>query len=716
MSEGTHRRTIRAYVAREALGKVTRMFDGSTHTQARELLQNARRAGATRVDVELTSDPNDGTRHRTSIADDGTGIADPALLLAFGKSAWDASVAREDPAGLGLLALSRERVHIEWTTRGAEGALETCSVRLGPEHFAGEDEAQVHTHTPAQATGTRITWSGAGEANGAAHTWRNAARYAPLEVHVNGERVRREDFLKGAKSRSTWRGARIGVFEGRPEGRSGCWLGLEVGLGMDSIFTADGAQWWACVEASGYEPGLSLVLPERLRLIETQALKELRAAARTAVLVAMIADAKDAGKPLRLNRREFDYATRAGAAPPEPPRALVAFDLDDAVDDEMSGVWGTVSGPWDALPESGPAGWIVSPWDNAEERAETAQLAFAHAMGWAQMPPLWHECPTLEGYPWYDALAHIEQVEPIVVRGETSEPLHALYRDGRFEGGAVEGTLALEVTLVRQAPRGEGPRSGIETQWTERVPVPLAIATDAGDWHAGGDPAVDGTKEVEIDHITELLRAAYLRYSQDVEEHGSSEAQGVAFDDAAQASAERVLAGSEAAVRGAFTRTAERALARALPEGRSGHVQIAGGRIKATLDAPPPERDVLDAAGVTLERLGALHRAWTGLEGEPATRGSQYAREAERDARALVIDAAVRPGWRALAGDARETPATWRVRLRAGTGAVEAEGTQGGAPEEVRIEATGPEGGHAALTAAEGWSEACAWLAERLGA
>ena len=716
MGEGTHRGTIRAYVAREALGKVTRMFDGSTHTQARELLQNARRAGATRVDVDITPDPGGRARHRTRVSDDGCGVADPAIVLAFGKSAWGTGAEREDPAGLGLLALARERVRIESTARNEHGGLDTFSVILGPEHFAGEAGAEVLAHTHGETTGTVLKWDGAGEARAAARTWRHAARYNPLEVHVNGERVRREDFLKGAVSRRTWRGARIGVFEGRPDARSGCWLGVEVGLGMDGVVTADGAQWWACVEASDYAPGLSLVLPERVRIIETEALKELRAAARTTVLSEMMEKAREGGAPLRLGKRDFEYATRAGIAPPEPPRALVAFDLDEAVEDETSGLWSGGRGPWEALPETEPAGWIVRPWDSAPERAGIAQLAFAAATGWADTPGLWHEAEAFEGYPWYDALARIEEVEPVVVRGQTTERLDTLYREGRFEGGAVDGALALEVTLAREGARGRDAETGPEIRWTEQVAVPLAIATDAGDWHAGGDPAIDGSADIGPGDITGLLHAAYLRYSDDVEEHGSSEAQGIAFEEAAQASAERVLGGTEAAVRGTFARTAERALARALPEGRSGSVRIAGGRIEATLDAPPPARDVLDAAGVTLERLGALHRAWAGLEGDAATRGTPYAEQAERDAKALVASAAVRGGWRTLAGAPGESAATWRIELRAGAGAVAAEGTAGGPPEHVRLAATTPEGGRAALTPGEGWREACAWLAERLGA
>ena len=59
--------------------RVAQFFDSTTRTIADELLQNARRAGATRVDVTVADSS-------ATIADDGCGIDDPAVLLNFGRS------------------------------------------------------------------------------------------------------------------------------------------------------------------------------------------------------------------------------------------------------------------------------------------------------------------------------------------------------------------------------------------------------------------------------------------------------------------------------------------------------------------------------------------------------------------------------------------------------------------------------------------------------
>ena len=43
-----------------------------------------------------------------TVADDGAGIADPAVLLSFGENGWDEElVRREDAAGFGFASLAR---------------------------------------------------------------------------------------------------------------------------------------------------------------------------------------------------------------------------------------------------------------------------------------------------------------------------------------------------------------------------------------------------------------------------------------------------------------------------------------------------------------------------------------------------------------------------------------------------------------------------------
>ena len=76
----------------------------------------------------------DGDSARVTLTDDGDGIADPAVLLTFGESDWKAGIAEaEDPAGFGLLALSRRGCTLRWRTPGGETqapATASCSSPL----------------------------------------------------------------------------------------------------------------------------------------------------------------------------------------------------------------------------------------------------------------------------------------------------------------------------------------------------------------------------------------------------------------------------------------------------------------------------------------------------------------------------------------------------------------------------------------------------------
>ena len=56
--------TIRASVHEDAIGRVTRFFNATTLETLNELFQNARRAGATRVDVRIAGGVVHPHRHR----------------------------------------------------------------------------------------------------------------------------------------------------------------------------------------------------------------------------------------------------------------------------------------------------------------------------------------------------------------------------------------------------------------------------------------------------------------------------------------------------------------------------------------------------------------------------------------------------------------------------------------------------------------------------
>ena len=76
---------IRPSVSPKTITKVTRLFNGTIGDILGELLQNSRRAGASRIDIACCAD-HDGAR--LTLADDGTGVADPQTMIALGDSGW----------------------------------------------------------------------------------------------------------------------------------------------------------------------------------------------------------------------------------------------------------------------------------------------------------------------------------------------------------------------------------------------------------------------------------------------------------------------------------------------------------------------------------------------------------------------------------------------------------------------------------------------------
>lgn len=98
--------TICASVNPRLLAKANRLFTGSLAGRVIEILQNARRAGATRV--QITN--RDGLVH---VHDNGHGIQSFEMLLNLGGSGWGPTCeAGEDPAGVGLFCLAPRAMRI----------------------------------------------------------------------------------------------------------------------------------------------------------------------------------------------------------------------------------------------------------------------------------------------------------------------------------------------------------------------------------------------------------------------------------------------------------------------------------------------------------------------------------------------------------------------------------------------------------------------------
>ena len=401
--------TIRARIHESAVGRVTRIYAATLAEIFAEALQNSRRAGATRVRIAVSQSVSNSTetgdpQFTVTISDDGTGIADAAVLLSFGENGWpDALVRREDAAGFGFASLARRGCTVSSRPRSPDGeTLPGWKVELVPEHFLGEADAKVCADETAPFPhGTSISFIATESAAAIRNAAENAARHYPLTVvfenraedeSAGGEELPRRAFLDGAVHAEPWRGLAFGVFRERRRGYNDPdlnFFGLTLPVRLPTVETVHGPTW--TVRADVHDcPDLELVLPARKEAVENAFLAEMREAARIAIYRAMAADPDP--------RPAFEDRARAheagiGIAPPpamlRPWRPSVA----DVNDWREPGKLATAD--HDALvmacdPEPPEAQAL---WRAAERAGIAARLFEADRR--------------LDGYGWYDALDRV---------------------------------------------------------------------------------------------------------------------------------------------------------------------------------------------------------------------------------------------------------------------------------------------------------------------
>lgn len=113
-----------------------------TNTVLGEMLQNARRAGATAVRITV----NDTA---IAVSDDGVGIADFSVLLAVAKSGWEAAIQQSDaPYGIGFMSCLFACEELDVTSRGMQlRALTADLIDLAPAGLTACDDTGHTTIT-----------------------------------------------------------------------------------------------------------------------------------------------------------------------------------------------------------------------------------------------------------------------------------------------------------------------------------------------------------------------------------------------------------------------------------------------------------------------------------------------------------------------------------------------------------------------------------------
>ena len=189
--------TFKIGINPKILDKARNFFNSTTKDIINELLQNSRRAGATKVKVTKSVNTNTVT-----IEDNGVGIFSNGVAINLGGSEWDEETQkREDPAGCGLFSLANLDSVIESYGK---------KVRLNAEAFNGTREVEVEESDFLQ--GTRITFKNIDLDHSFKWILEKACKYYPVQVEYNGvELDKPRDFLENAVHIEEWEGLKIGV-------------------------------------------------------------------------------------------------------------------------------------------------------------------------------------------------------------------------------------------------------------------------------------------------------------------------------------------------------------------------------------------------------------------------------------------------------------------------------------------------------------------------
>ncbi len=193
---------LRATISPSILSKADRLFRNDDRGILTELLQNARRAGATRVEVTIEPSPQQEHVTRVTFEDNGHGIEDFQKLLTLGDSNWNPEVlAIEDPAGMGFFSLCHSTVEVSSGKK---------KVVLTREVFRGQAPAEI-VASDAPVHGTRIVFTRPTVSKPVEVALKDASEFNPLDVMLNGERLERHDFLEGALHREVIDGVEVGI-------------------------------------------------------------------------------------------------------------------------------------------------------------------------------------------------------------------------------------------------------------------------------------------------------------------------------------------------------------------------------------------------------------------------------------------------------------------------------------------------------------------------
>ena len=265
---------FRATVDPSLITSAANFFDNSMPSVIRELLQNSRRSGASRVDIKRAG-------ARWVYSDDGPGC-DAKDLLGLGSSRWAEPVKSvESPAGCGFFSLARRNPLVTCPSKGWQ-------VDLFESHFNGELLIEPQDYEPVDGdsnVGLRIEFDSdnsnfLGEVN-------KAARFMPIDFYIDGQRQDcHQHFMTSDSSGSLGHKfiqysdtieIRVDLVPGYNTSGMACYGGLVVDLPETPSFvvaTVGGATYTAVGRiVVKRERDLPLELPQRNKMVRSEVTK-----------------------------------------------------------------------------------------------------------------------------------------------------------------------------------------------------------------------------------------------------------------------------------------------------------------------------------------------------------------------------------------------------------------------------------------------------------
>ena len=393
-----------------------------------ELFDNARRAGATRI--EVTIGPDDPGGCRLAVEDDGAGIADPQVIATYGDSGWPNGTAGLPPTGKGLFRLAAGTTTI--ASQAAGGA--PWRTRLAPGTLTGEGVIEVETAAGRKRPGTRIGWQIPAVRNKA--TWRGAAteaaRLMPIPVIVNGTPVGQAHPLSGADRQVNIDGVMIGLYGPSPHPPGGDDINdhgrrLEGRLPIVSRRNGSNAPyvWYA----RGLITSDAAIRADRTQdsytIRDDPARRRLAAKVRRLLYEESLAQMAKQG--VGIDYHDWEQAERAGATRGQPIERLRRW--------ESSNV---------ELVRHGSA--VLDTSRVELDRARRATLKRALALH-DDEPAIMEGSERARGYPWYRALP---QITEIWVAAETG----GVRRNATFDAAGRHQADAIEVVIEMETADG----------------------------------------------------------------------------------------------------------------------------------------------------------------------------------------------------------------------------------------------------------------------